>query len=370
LLIAKSPSANWRSFGTSDIFRPHLLVEISFEASFLSLLLFSSRPATGGHWMGSWFIRSSWPLALWLTISVSLVAQSGAACDPLAPGEHSVELNGIKLWYKVAGEGPVCLMPTPAWGQSSDLYFLTLHSLERYFTVVYIDSRGTGRSSRAATLKHYTWDHLNSDLESLREFLHQDRVWLMGHSAGGIQVLHYATRHPNRVSGMVLLSTQAVLSEETEKEVLQRMALHAHQPWYGEASRAFQSHPRTDDEMARMFQATLPLDWRDHRNAEVFRDAFAAMSFSATALAGVRESRRHRVDLRPLLNRLSAPALIISGKDDFICCPASAQALHRALPSSKLVLISQCGHFPWMEQPEIFQSSIGRFFASLQEPIR
>lgn len=314
-------------------------------------------------------VRSSWLLALWLTMSVSGLAQS-AAHNRLDPGEHSVELNGIKLWYKVSGEGPVCLMPTPAWGQSSDLYFRTLQSLENYFTVVYIDSRGTGRSGRAATLKHYTWDHLDSDLESLREFLHQDRVWLMGHSAGGIQVLHYATRYPDRVSGMVLLSTQAVLSEETEREVMQRMATHAHEPWYREASRAFHSHPRTDDEMARMFQATLPLYWGDPRNAEGFRDAFAAMSPSATALAGVRESRRHRVDLRPLLKHLSVPALIISGKDDFICCPASAQALHRAMPSSKLVLISQCGHFPWMEQPQTFQSNIGRFLASLQDPVR
>ena len=316
------------------------------------------------------FVRPSCLLAFWLTLSVSGSGQSVADCDRLAPGEHSVGLNGIKLWYKVAGEGPVCLMPTPAWGQSSDLYFRTLQSMERHFTVVYIDSRGTGRSGRATTLKHYTWDHLDSDLESLRVFLRQDRVWLMGHSAGGIQVLHYATRHPTRVDGLVLLSTQAVLNEETEKAVIQRMASHASQPWYGKASRAFQSHPRTDGEMANMFEATLPLYWRDHRNAEAFRDAFAAMSPSATALAGVRESRRHRVDLRPLLSRLSAPALIISGEDDFICCPASAQALHRALPTSKLVLISQCGHFPWMEQPQTFQSNIGRFFASLQEPGR
>ena len=334
------------------------------------------RPWFFGAWffrsrfVTSQFVTSSWLLAWWLTMTVSGSAQSVADYDRLAIGEHSVELNEIKLWYKVSGDGPVCLMPTPAWGQRSDLYFRTLQSLEKYFTVVYIDSRGTGRSGRAATLKHYTWEHLDSDLESLREFLRQDRVWLMGHSAGGIQVLHYATRHPDRVSGLVLLSTQAVLNDQTEQEVMQRMTSRANQPWYREASRAFQSHPRTDDEMASMFQTTLPLYWRDHRNADAFRADFAAMSPSATALAAVRESRRHRVDLRPLLKRLSAPVLIISGKDDFICCPASAQALHRGLPTSKLVLIDQCGHFPWMEQPQTFRSNLGRFFASLQEPTR
>ena len=59
--------------------------------------------------------------------------QAGATVSVvLANGEFTQELNGLKLWYRVSGSGPVCLMPpTPAWGPSSDLYFRTLQSLER-----------------------------------------------------------------------------------------------------------------------------------------------------------------------------------------------------------------------------------------------
>ncbi len=64
----------------------------------------------------------------------------------IATGEFTVRLNGLNLWHKVCGVGPVCLLPTPGWGPSSDLYYHTLGRLETLFTVVYLDTRGTGRS--------------------------------------------------------------------------------------------------------------------------------------------------------------------------------------------------------------------------------
>lgn len=32
-------------------------------------------------------------------------------------GEFTAKVNGLQLWYKVSGRGPVCLMPTPGWGR-------------------------------------------------------------------------------------------------------------------------------------------------------------------------------------------------------------------------------------------------------------
>src|ERR1039457_2932050 len=66
----------------------------------------------------------------------------------LTNGEFTVQINGIKMWYKVSGTGPVCLMPSPAWGMSSDLYIKTLKPMEKIFTMVYLDSRACGRSDQ------------------------------------------------------------------------------------------------------------------------------------------------------------------------------------------------------------------------------
>src|SRR5258706_8584883 len=59
----------------------------------------------------------------------------------LTNGEFTFQINGIKMWYKVSGTGPVCLMPSPAWCISSDMYIKTLKPMEKIFTMVYLDSR-------------------------------------------------------------------------------------------------------------------------------------------------------------------------------------------------------------------------------------
>jgi len=57
---------------------------------------------------------------------------------------------------------------------------------------------------------------------------------------------------------------------------------------------------------------------------------------------------------------LRCPTLIIHGDDDPIPF-VTAENLKAAIPSSKLIKIDQCGHFPFVEQPEEFFNAINDF---------
>jgi pimeloyl-ACP methyl ester carboxylesterase len=46
----------------------------------------------------------------------------------------------------------------------------------------------------------------------------QRKVWLMGHSEGGEQVLHYACCHAERVSGLILIDTAAVWDDAQKRD--------------------------------------------------------------------------------------------------------------------------------------------------------
>ena len=285
----------------------------------------------------------------------------------LEHGEYTVELNGMRLWYKVSGTGPVCFMPTPPWGVASDLYFRTLQPMEKLFTVVYIDSRGTGRSGRAKTLQEYTWDNLVGDLESLRVHLGQDAIWLMGHSEGGSEVLQYAITHPSRVRGLVLLSSMAAQDDSTFADIQRREARRRGEPWFREAAKAFEEEapPATDEDFAKNLKASMPLYWSDPAKIERFQNDFAARLPSAQAAVASYESGRYPFDFRPQLGSVTAPALIVVGDDDIICSPEAATAMHLGLPNSKLLLIEECGHFPWLEQPEVFAARVPKFLRAL-----
>jgi proline iminopeptidase len=71
------------------------------------------------------------------------------------------------------------------------------------FTIVYLDTRGSGRSERpdphAYTMKMFAWD-----IEGLRKQQGIGTMWLMGHSDGGRIILNYASEHGDHVEGLIL----------------------------------------------------------------------------------------------------------------------------------------------------------------------
>lgn len=72
-------------------------------------------------------------------------------------------------------------------------------------------------------------------------------------------------------------------------------------------------------------------------------------------------------DFMPILTQLQVPALIVEGEvsDSNI---ASARAWAAAMPDSGLLLIPQSGHFPQVEQPEIFFPAIEMFLKGAWPP--
>ncbi|MCL5280764.1 MAG: alpha/beta hydrolase [Planctomycetes bacterium] len=313
------------------------------------------------------------PVALYLCLGPLGLAAARDAAEPpnrpLSQGEFTAELNGLRLWFKVSGAGPVCLMPSPAWGVSSDPYFRTLQPLEKSFTMVYLDSRGTGRSQKAASTKEYTWDHLVADLDALRTHLQQEKVWLMGHSEGGTQILHYACQYPARIRGLVLLDATAVRDEESKQDMASRQQRRKDEPWFPEAMKALQgrqSEPSDADLKANMM-ALMPFYWSDPARIAAHASDLEATGMSAVAWRGQTDSRRYSFDLREPLKHLRAPALIVVGDDDFVCSPLAAKRLHLCLPNSKLLLIEGAGHFPWLEQPDVFFRDVPAFLEAMQE---
>jgi pimeloyl-ACP methyl ester carboxylesterase len=77
----------------------------------------------------------------------------------------------------------------------------------------------------------------------------------------------------------------------------------------------------------------------------------------AAALRG----RAVRPDYRPLLPRITVPALVVVGADDEYTPVAEARAMHEALPSSTLEIIESAAHLPNLERPERFNAALEKW---------
>jgi proline iminopeptidase len=301
----------------------------------------------------------------WFWVMV-LVLCAGCASErlrtenALAPGEHRVELNGLELWYMVSGRGPVCVFPTAGWGPSSDIYIASMKPLEEQFTIVYLDTRGTGRSEQPGTPEEYTWKHFADDLDALRDHLGMKKIRLIGHSMGGVMVLHYALEYPRRVEGLVVLDSLAAEDEFHSQEMdIRWQALKEHPPFrpiVEELSKVDISQ-ETEAEFIENTRKLMPLFFS---TMDAYEKAYAAFKtgFDSTTLSyhadrGMMTSAAN-FTLVERLGQIQCPTLLVVGTNDFICSPKEAQRLHLGLPNSKLIVIEKAGHFPWIEQPDEF----------------
>jgi pimeloyl-ACP methyl ester carboxylesterase len=68
-------------------------------------------------------------------------------------------------------------------------------------------------------------------------------------------------------------------------------------------------------------------------------------------------------DYREAIKEIKVPTLIIHGKKDQIAPVGSARYLKENIPGSELEIFADCGHAPFLEEPEKFNSRIKEFIA-------
>jgi pimeloyl-ACP methyl ester carboxylesterase len=128
--------------------------------------------------------------------------------DSIAEVEY-LRLGGVDQWVMTRGErvsNPVLILLHGGPGFSDTQFFRHCNAaLERSFTIVYWDQRGTGKSfNREIPRSAMTVDRFVADLDELidhvRRRLGQNRVALFGHSWGSAVGALYTARFPDNVS--------------------------------------------------------------------------------------------------------------------------------------------------------------------------
>ncbi|QUQ63013.1 alpha/beta fold hydrolase [Kutzneria sp. CA-103260] len=263
---------------------------------------------------------------------------------------HTVELDGVQQRYHVAGNGPICV--AHSGGPGIGWEYLRMRPLEEHLTMVYVEPVGTGESGRLADDADYTLDTYVRYLHAVVEDLGAGPIALLGHSHGGFAAQKYALAHP--VDALVLYDTSPVTGAEFFGEAVANI-----QQAGPEILAAFTAqHPSmTDDELTAVLRTIMPAYFADWRVE--FEPLRAALRIWSAPSRG----QDAPFDVRAELPRLTDPALIIVGEQDFICGPKWARQLHQAMPTSRLRVIENCGHLAHVERPEVFYPEVLKFLS-------
>ncbi|RRD27730.1 Alpha/beta hydrolase fold [Ochrobactrum soli] len=166
---------------------------------------------------GAGFVAMALGLAVLIPSAVSS-ERIARVTIPASPAAFA-EVNGIEMYYRIVGKGPPILL-IPGGLSDQHVWDAQLPILARHHTVIVADSRGQGRSTR--TTEPLTYGLMADDYVALMDFLHIDKVDLVGWSDGGIIGLDIAMRYPERLNS--LFAQAANVSPEGNTGYIEAMA--------------------------------------------------------------------------------------------------------------------------------------------------
>ncbi|MCW2606310.1 MAG: Alpha/beta hydrolase fold protein [Frankiales bacterium] len=274
--------------------------------------------------------------------------------------------DGTRLAYTTQGSGPV-LLCLPGGPGRAGAYLEDLAGLTQERTVVVLDARATGRSEVPADPSTLRFDRLADDVEALRAHLGLDAVDVLGHSAGCLVAQAWASRHPDRVRSLVLVTPSGRLQGGDRGDVPGIREGFADQPWYADAAdaqRALEEGAPPAQQQA-LVRATRPFfygRWDERTQAHA---ATADRQSSKRAELGFGAGIED-LDVAGLvagLQQVAAPVLVLGGARDAL---TGVDAVHRVAGSfggPDVVVLPEAGHFPWVDAPEAFRSAVGQWLS-------
>jgi pimeloyl-ACP methyl ester carboxylesterase len=205
------------------------------------------------------------------------------------------------------------------------------------------DARSHGETE--STDDPFTYWDLADDLKGLLDHLGIERAVIGGQSQGGFVALRFALRYPERVSGLILLATQAGL-EDPEKVPTYELMLDV---WEADG---------LNDQLAETIAAiVLGNEWAGReqwiakwrqRPRSLLRQAFQALV--------------SRDDIHHRLGEVKAPALVVHGTADAAIDIERAQRLCSELADCRqLEAIEGAGHACNLTHPELVNLAMQQF---------
>lgn len=275
-------------------------------------------------------------------------------------------VNGVNLYYKTIGKGEPLLFVHGGPVLDHSYFLPQMNILANDYQLIFFDQRLCGKSDMEIDTSTITIDNFVEDIEGIRLAFNLEKVNLVGHSWGGLLAMKYAIKYPDKLKSLILLNSMAGSAELWQKESLM----------LADRSTAEDSIARAAIIQSEAFQQKRPEAY-----AELFRLSFLHQ-FSNPKLADsltlvlpddIQERSRkfnylrsdlQDFDVHEALANVTCPTLLVFG-DHEPSAQITAPKLKEAIPNSSLEILQACGHFPYIEQPEQFRTSLTTFINSI-----
>ena len=242
------------------------------------------------------------------------------------PSDHSGEANanGISIHYAIYGRGSLVILlhgglaNTDYWGNQ-------IQALAPHHTVIAMDSRGHGRSTRDP--RPHGYDLMADDVVALMDVLKVPKADIVGWSDGGILGLDLAMRHPDRVGKIFAFAANTVTSgviDGVEKNPTFAAFIER-------AGHEYEEHSATPKEYD-VFVEQISKMWASQPN---WTDA--------------------------QLKAITASVLVVDGDHDEAIKREHTEYIAATIPGAGLLILPNASHFAFLQDPGLFNYAVLHF---------
>ena len=256
---------------------------------------------------------------------------------------HFATIGSFKIRYLDVGTGPTVVL---IHGLAGDYlgWQAQIELLKPKYRVIAFDNRGAGASTQID--EPLTLNDLALDTLGLMDHVGANTAHVVGRSMGGAIAQFMALNAPERVRSLTLCASFAKV-DPVGCRVLSNMreALEWRGSWADHARHSVQNFvsPKFFNENPERITAIERLIGGETRLPACYSRQNEAIQ---------------QTDTRPMLSRITQPALVMAGDVDIICSMTATRELVDGLPNVRSEIFTGAGHFFLMEQPAKFNQHL------------
>lgn len=255
-----------------------------------------------------------------------------------------IDVDGLSIAVERAGTGPAVALVHGFVGDARTTWGSQIDALCDEFTVIACDAPGAGES--ADPPEDFGMDAYADCLAGVLRVLRVEQAQLVGVSFGAALVLATFHRHRGLASSLTLVSGYAGwLGSLGREEADQRLA------------RSLEASRLAPDEFVAAMAPSMFSPSAGRELVAPFLDsvrAFRPSGFRAMARASY-------ADQGHVLAEVDVPTLLLYADHDVRAPVSIGEAMHRAVPSSELVVLTGSGHVSPVEAPDDVTRELRRF---------
>lgn len=304
------------------------------------------------------------PLVLCLLSSLMTACATPSHIPPYFDAFHRLPIKTAvvheqRIAYLDVGTGPTVIL-IHGFGGSMWQWEHQQHALSQQFRVVTPDLPGSGLSDKPDI--DYRTDQMLDFCIGFMNALQIDKATLVGNSMGAGLASGMAIAHPTRVDKLVLISglPSQVMAKLSSRSF--RQALETRAPvWLISLGNWLFGRMATESVLKEIVHdhtlltpAVIDRSNRNRRRPDIIKPIMAVRN----ALPS------WETDFAPQLSTIAHPTLIIWGEYDRVFPIPVGEELHHRIRGSQFVRISDAGHMPQWERPELVNRSLIAYIQS------